>query len=291
MTSYSSQCIKALNSDGTIRAVGLQATELVNEVAIRHGLVGEYAKRLGEALIGGLMLSTYMKKGNRVNLNIKTTQGPVGQIFVDATPDGNVRGYIVKGDGQEPVKEGLGPWGEGILSVLRSKDVEQKEPFIGTVPLITGHFAKDLTFYWHQSEQVPSAVGLHIEVSENPERPIKSAGGFLMQALPGANEDVLKDLEQHIDNFGDIALEMAENSNPKELLPYIFKDTGYSLLEETPLTSICSCSIEKVSRAFSLLPMKDIDEMIQNKESPETKCEFCGTLYQLSLEDLKKIKS
>ena len=161
--------IKCISTGGTLRGVAIQATGLVSEMSKMHSLNGMQAMGMGELVMGSLLLASYCKQGERVNLNIRG-QGQFIQGLSDAYPDGTVRGYVIPrapdqaffGENNE-----LGPWGPGMLSVLRAKSEPGVQPYIGTVPLVTGHLAKDLTFYWTQSEQVASAVGLAVNVDGN----------------------------------------------------------------------------------------------------------------------------
>ena len=177
----SNRRVKCLSSRGNIRGVAIQAQELVAAVARLHGLTGAPAVCLGEAVIGAMLVASNSKGDERVNLNIQSS-GPVRQALVDAYPDGRVRGYVVSSE--QTGSENRGTWGEGLLSVLRTRSDQSNQPYIGTVPLVTGALAKDLTYYWSQSEQVPSAVGIAVTLDEQGQ--ISGAGGFLVQAMPGA---------------------------------------------------------------------------------------------------------
>src|SRR5262249_31024480 len=151
----------------------------------------------------------YCKPGERMNLKVQS-DGWAKQAFVDAYPNGTIRGYLVPNPTAVVGKEDLtgeGPWGRGFLSVLRMKDVEVAEPYIGTVPLVTGHLAKDLTYYWLQSEQVPSAVGIAVNLEDDGT--LASAGGFMVQAMPGATQAEVREIEAQVHSMGNLAREIA----------------------------------------------------------------------------------
>jgi molecular chaperone Hsp33 len=234
-----SQWIKCISTQGNLRGVALQATSLVQELVEMHGLEGDVAQSLGEAVIAALMVASYCKGGERINLNIRGSAF-IQQALVDANPDGTVRGYVIERHfepGQMDTTRNFGPWGDGLLSVLRTKAGENEKPYIGTVPLLTGHLAKDLTFYWLQSEQIPSAVGIAVKIENGK---VISAGGFLVQAMPGATAAELQDIENNIVGLQSLASELAKNENPVHLLSQIFSSTAFVLLEEKPLRFQCT---------------------------------------------------
>lgn len=277
--------VKCISAKGNIRAVALQATGIVNQLAQAHELKGDALQALGEAVLGALTIASYCKDHERVNLNIRAS-GFVSQALVDAYPDGTIRGYVVPRDEGRVVKEDQGPWGEGLLSVLRTKVEEKQQPFIGTVPLLTGHLAKDLTFYWLQSEQVPSAVGLGIK--RDGDR-VRVAGGFLVQALPGASDQELKAVEKHINEIQSLAERLAEEADPIHLLSQIFQDTAFMLIEEKPLTFSCNCSWERVNRALTLVGKTELQSMLDEDRSASIRCDFCGKHYDVDADRLRRL--
>lgn len=313
--------IKCLSSSGTIRGVSIRATDLVAELAGLQELSSHGSKALGEALIGGLLIGSFCKPGERVNLNVQA-DGVAKQALVDAHPDGTVRGYVIENPSpsgtiavsQNPPTEKLaetvqtfatpsgefvidlslsdaasatGPWGTGLMSILRTKDLEKKQPYIGTVPLITGHLAKDLTFYWLQSEQVPSAVGLAVNLDAAGK--ITSAGGFMLQALPGASAEEIKEIEQQVQHLGNLAQEVAQERDPIHLLSKIFQNTAFNILETTDLKWACSCSWERIQRALYLIGATELENILKEQGEAVLKCDFCCKEYRADGEMLKKL--
>lgn len=279
--------LKCISSDGTVRGMAIQATDLLKGMAARHQLHGRGAKGLGEAVMSALLIAGYCKEGERINLNIQA-KGVLSQAVIDAYPRGAVRGYLTERTAPLPDLDPAvtGPWGSGLLSVLRTRDKVGESPFIGTVPLITGHLAKDLAFYWHQSEQVPSAVGLAVNLKDHE---IGSAGAFLIQAMPGATDAMLKKITSQIVSSGDFAAEIADHTEPVSVLSRIFQDVGFSKLEEKALEFRCNCSRERVTRALALLGKEELSEMAGEGKHAEVKCDFCNTEYQLSPGELEKL--
>jgi molecular chaperone Hsp33 len=248
------------------------------------------ARGLGESLVGALLISSFCKQGERVNLNIQGS-GFIRQALVDAYPDGTVRGYVIdRPEDQQPERDPAteGPWGAGLLSVLRTKVTEEhKQPYIGTVPLVTGHLAKDLTFYWAQSEQIPSAVGLIVNLDDKGD--VTAAGGFLIQALPGASPAEVRTIEGHINHMESLAEQLATEENPLHILSKIFQSTAFIIVEERPLEFKCSCSWERVRRALTLVGPAELQAMLAQDHHATVRCDFCTKEYQVDAAGLEKL--
>lgn len=272
------QWVKVVNTGGSIRGVAIEATELLKSVGFLHQINGSVLQGLGEALLSGMLLGSYIKVGERVNLNIQGT-GQFVQGLVDAYPEGRFRGYVIPRD-PAAVKLGInndtGPWGEGLLSVLKTKDSDGQKPYIGTVPLVTGHLAKDLAFYWHQSEQVPSTVGIEVKM-RGPE--VESAVAFLIQAMPGALDHELKEVEDRIGEVGTMLGFSRKYNAPIELLAQIFQDTQLMILEERMLSYDCNCSWDRVYRALALTGVAELQDMLNKGEDVSVRCDFCNHSY------------
>ena len=281
---------KCISSSGTIRGVAIRCTELAREATELHGLRGDMARALGETLVAGFLLSSYSKEGERMNLNVKGN-GWVVQGLVDAYPDGRIRGYVVPNENAvTPTVDltGEGPWGQGVLSVLRKREMDARsEPYIGTVPLVTGHLAKDLTFYWLQSEQVPSAVGIAINL--NDDGTVGSAGGFLVQAMPGATDQEIAEIETHVNKLSDFAQELATDTDTVAILSRIFQERPFLLLEKKALRYECHCSWERVRRALTLVGVGELQAMIDEVGEAVVRCDFCTKEYRADTDELRKM--
>lgn len=287
-----SKWVKCISTHGSIRAVAIQATGLIREMSTLHHLQGRYAQGLGEAVMGALLLATYCKGGERVNLNVQGS-GDFPQALVDAYPDGRVRGYVTvrKPEFASFGPQGdLGPWGEGVLSVLRtqisSKNESVKQPFIGTVPLVTGHLAKDLTYYWAQSEQVPSAVGLAVGLKGSE---VISAGGFLVQVMPQATSSDIKLIEKHIAEIDSLSDQILKNSNPMYLLAQILQSTSFVVLEEKSIKFDCQCSRQRVERALLLTGPDELEDILQKEKSVSIHCDFCKKEYSFNETEIRAL--
>ena len=282
--------IKCVSTHGNIRGVAIQATHLVQSISELHQLSEIGAKGLGESIIGGLLISSFCKGGERINLNVRGS-GHYQQALVDAYPNGTVRAYLSERPSEEILKgkkQDSGPWGSGLISVLRTKDGESKQPYIGTVPMITGHLAKDLSFYWVQSEQIPSAVGLVTQVQNGR---VVSAGGFLVQAMPGATSAEIATIESHIHELHGLPGELIQNSDPIHLLSKIFQSTAFIIVEEKPLKFVCNCSWDRVERALTLVGPQELKAMLAEDHQATVKCDFCTKEYLVDAAKLEQMIS
>lgn len=282
------QWVKAISKSGTIRAFGVMASSISRNLAVQQGLSSDGSRALAEALIAGFILGSYCKPGERSNLNVQG-DGWVKQALVDCRPDGSIRGYVIENPNRvvpEHDETREGPWGKGVLSVLRAKDSEQRgDPYIGTVPLLTGHLPKDLTFYWLQSEQVQSACG--IATNLDSEGKIDSAGGFIVQALPGATEEEVQEIEVQVKKLNQLATQVAEKREPVHLLSVLFQNMGFIVLEKRDLSFSCACSWERVRRALMLIGSAEIQNILETQGEAQVHCDFCAKEYKATREDLE----
>jgi molecular chaperone Hsp33 len=278
--------VKAISSSGTIRAVAISATDSLNFLKKRHTTSEAGTIALSEAVIAGLLLSSYSKGEEKINLNIQGS-GWCHHAIIDANANAEFRGYIVERP-QAEVKlgRGVGPWGIGLLSVLRTKH-EEAQPYVGTVPLITGRLAKDLTFYWLQSEQVQSAVG--IEVLTNEDGSVHHAEGFLIQALPGATDTDIQFIEDHLKKLHQFDPDSVVRSSPTHLLSFLLEQQSFSLLEEKPLTFKCGCSLDRVNRSLMLIGQDELKAMVEEAKDVSINCDFCSEIYTFTPEMIQSL--
>ena len=276
--SQNDKWVKCISASGTIRAIAVSATETATFFSKRHQMNDDGTiKALSEALVAGLILSSYCKAEEKINLNIQGS-GWCKHAIIDANADAEVRGYVVARPKEEvKISKDVGPWGIGLLSVLRTKHQENK-PYIGTVPLLTGHLAKDLTFYWLQSEQVQSAVGIEVITQGGS---LQRAEGFLIQAMPGATEQDISYIESHLRKFQQFRENTAEQDNPKNLLSYLLEDQTFSILEEKQITAHCPCSLDRVKRSLLLIGEAELTAIFSEGQQTEINCDFCSEKYFL----------
>lgn len=283
---------KALVYDGYIRAYAIHATNTVAQAQQNHDTWHGSSAALGRALIGTLLLSSADLKtdGDRLTVKIQGN-GPGGAIIVDGDANGNVKGYIQNPHvslpsnehGKIDVRGVVGT--EGVFTVI--KDLGLKEPFSGQVPLVSGELGEDFTYYLAYSEQIPSAVGLSVLV--DTDETIKAAGGFMIQVLPGASEEVLDKLEARLAQIPRVSDLIDSGKTPEELIEIIFEGERILFLEEQDVQFHCDCSKEKFSRAILTLGTSEIQAMIDEDQGAETVCSFCNSKYQFDEADLTEL--
>jgi molecular chaperone Hsp33 len=269
--------VKCITNSGTIRAVAINATETANFLADRHKTNLAGTKSISEGILASLLLSSYSKDEEKINLNIQAS-GWCHQAIFDANANAEVRAYVVERNYDDIIlANNIGPWGIGLLSVLRTKN-DKSKPYIGTVPLLTGHLAKDLTFYWLQSEQVQSAVGIEVQM-DFEKNTVTFAQGFLIQALPGATDADLQFIEDHIKKLNFIEPESSQRKTPTHLLSFLLENQPFSVLEEKSISVKCPCTIERVRRSIALVGKEEIQSMIIEGKNTEIVCDFCSEKY------------
>ena len=282
--------VRATAGDGQIRAFAATTGNLVEEARKRHDTSPVATAALGRLLTAGAMMGGMMKNETDVlTLQIKG-DGPLGGITVTADAKGDVKGYVDHPEAMMPPKNGKldvgGAVGIGLLNVI--KDMGLKEPYVGQVGLQTGEIAEDLTYYFATSEQVPSAVGLGVLVDVDGS--VKQAGGFIIQLMPFTPDEVVDALEKKISEIASVTEMLEEGNTPEKILEIILGDFGLEITDTLPAAFQCDCSKERVSRAISTLSKKDLDDIINDGEAIEVKCQFCNKAYHFEVDELKEMR-
>jgi molecular chaperone Hsp33 len=281
--------VRTITKDGSVRALACVTTQLVNEACRRHGTYPTASAALGRALTGGALMGALLKSGQRVALKFEG-DGPLQKIVVEAESNGLVRGYVGVPTVSLPPRgrklDVAGAVGkEGFLKV--TKDLRMKEPYTGIVRLYSGEIAEDLAFYLVESEQIPSAVGLGVFVETDGN--VGAAGGFLIQSLPPANEDIIDKLSLHIRELPPITELLGGGKTPEDLLGLIFADIPFTALEKYALAFRCSCSRERVEKALISLGREELAALIEQQEETAVSCEFCHENYVFNREGLERL--
>jgi molecular chaperone Hsp33 len=282
--------VRAITETENFRALACLTTDLVGEALRRHSLSPTATAALGRALTGGALMGALLKTGNRVALKFEGN-GPLEKIIVEADSNGAVRGYVagaaaevpLRPDGKLDVAGALGK--AGFLTVV--KDMGMKEPYRSMVQLYTSEIGEDLAYYFTESEQIPSAIGLGVALE--PDGSIGAAGGFLIQALPSADPRSLEQLIARIDRLPPLTVLFKEGKTPEDLLALIFADFPIKILAKHVLAFQCSCSRERVERALLSLGRREIESLIEEMGEAEVNCEFCRERYFFDRQDLEKI--
>ena len=282
--------IRATAANDQIRAFAAVTTEMV-ETAREHLNTSPAATAaLGRLLTAGAMMGSMMKGEKDVlTLQIKAG-GPLQGITVTADSQGNVEGYVGNPDVCIPANskgklDVAGAVGPGFLTVI--KDMGLKEPYSGQVMLQTCEIAEDLTYYFATSEQVPSAVGLGVLMNKN--NTVRQAGGFIVQLMPFAEEEVISRLEQNVQKINSVTNLLEEGHTPESLLEKVLEGFDVQINEKMDTRFRCNCSKERVAKALISIGRKELNEMIQEGKPIEMNCHFCNTNYNFTVEELKEI--
>ena len=289
MTQNTDYIVRATAAGGQIRAFAATTRDLVEEARRRHNTSPVATAALGRLLTAGVMMGSMMKNDTDVLTLQINGDGPLGGITVTADSQGNVKGYVQNPDVILPPKNGKldvgGAVGIGLLTVI--KDMGLKEPYSGQTILVTSEIAEDLTYYFANSEQVPSSVGLGVLMEKD--NTVKCAGGFIVQLMPFAEEKVISRLEENVGKITSVTKLLEEGYTPQRLLEELTEGLDLEITDTMPARFYCNCSKERVERAVASIGEKDIREMIGEGKDIEVKCHFCNTAYTYSVEELKSI--
>ena len=282
--------IRATAANDQIRAFATVTTEMVETAREHHNTSPVATAALGRLLTAGAMMGSMMKGEKDVlTLQIKAG-GPLQGITVTADSQGNVKGYVGNPDVCIPANskgklDVAGAVGPGSLTVI--KDMGLKEPYSGQVMLQTCEIAEDLTYYFATSEQVPSAVGLGVLMNKN--NTVRQAGGFIVQLMPFAEEEVISRLEQNVQKINSVTNLLEEGHTPESLLEKVLEGFDVQINEKMDTRFRCNCSKERVAKALISIGRKELNEMIQEGKPIEMNCHFCNTNYNFTVEELKEI--
>lgn len=283
--------VRATAADGQIRAFAITSKEMTEEARVRHNSSPIVTAALGRAMSAAAMMGSMMK-GEKDLLTLQIQgDGPMHGLTVTANANGGVKGYpgvadvILPPNAAGKLNVG-GAIGNGVLSVI--KDMGLKDPYVGQTELQTGEIAEDLTYYFAVSEQVPSSVGLGVLM--NKDNTVRQAGGFIIQLMPFTPDEVVDALEKKISEIASVTEMLEEGNTPEQILEIILGDFGLEITDTLPAAFQCDCSKERVSRAISTLSKKDLDDIINDGEAIEVKCQFCNKAYHFEVDELKEMR-
>lgn len=284
--------VRASLANDSVRAFAISSTHLVAEARERHRTLPVVTAALGRLLSAGAIMGCMMKGDKDIVTVSLKGDGPAGYITVTADSHGHVKGFPGNPNVDIPRKyagklDVGAAVGRGLLTV--SYDLGLKEPYSGQVEIQTGEVAEDLAYYFTVSEQLPSAVGLGVMVDTDSS--VKHAGGFIVQLLPDASEDVIELLEKKLANLEPVTTMMEKGMTPEEMLLHIFEGVDIEFTERHDVEFYCDCSKEKVKRALAAISDKDLQDIVNDDEDIEVKCYFCNTAYKFSIADIKDILS
>lgn len=287
----SDELVRAMTADGMVKAVAVTGRDLVERARTIHTLLPMATAALGRTLLGASMMGDMLKEQNgSLTLQIKGG-GPLGTVLAVSDCEGNVRGYVQnphvdlveKEPGKLDVGAAVGT--AGTLTVI--KDIGMKEPYVGSIGLFSGEIADDLAMYFVESEQIPTACALGVLVGTD--QSVTSAGGYLIQLLPGAGEDIITKIEAGVRRVGSVSRVLETGTDAEGLLRAVLSDFDLEILEKHPIEYRCYCSRERVTRALVSMGREELADLIREQGEAELTCQFCDKIYRYSKPELEKL--
>ena len=283
--------VRGMSIDGFVKVVGIRSTELVRRGAQIQGTTPNATAAFGRALTAASMMGNMQKVDNgSMTLQIRGG-GPIGTITVVSDYLGNVRGCVTepkvplveKYPGKLDVGATVGT--DGTLTVIR--DLQMKEPYVGSTQLISGEIGDDVTAYFVQSEQTPTACALGVLVDRDTS--VKVAGGYLLQLLPGAPDEVIDKLEKGIQRAGAVTKMLEVGMTPEDILGQVMGELGVLFLETQEVSYKCYCSRERVEGALISLGREELSGIAEEGETFPVECQFCDEVYRFTPEDIQEL--
>ena len=277
--------------DGFVKVVAIRSTQLVRRGAEIQKTTPNATAALGRVLTAASMMGNMQKVENgSMTLQIRGG-GPIGTITVVSDPEGNVRGCVTepnvplveKFPGKLDVGATVGT--DGTLTVIR--DLQMKEPYIGQIPLVSGEIGDDVTAYFAQSEQTPTACALGVLV--DTDQSVKVAGGYLIQLLPGAPDETIDAVERGIQQAGAVTAMLEAGLTPEDILGQVCGEIGVVFMETTEVSYKCYCSRDRVTAALISLGREELTQIAQEGKSFPVECQFCDTVYEFTPENVEEL--
>ena len=282
--------VRATAAGARIRAFACTTKELVEEARKAHNTSPVVTAGLGRLLSAGCMMGSMLKGEDDLITLIVRGDGPLQGLTVTADSKGRVKGYPLVPDVILPANaigklDVGGAVGRGYLKVIR--DMGLKEPDVGQTELQTGEIAEDLTYYFALSEQVPSSVGLGVLMEKD--NTVKQAGGFIIQLMPFAEEEVIARLEENLQNIKSVTAMLEAGHTPEEMLTQILDGMDVEILDTMPVSFYCNCNKEKVQKALMGMGRRDLEDIIKDGEGIDVNCHFCNKNYHFTIDELKAL--
>ncbi len=294
-TMFMDKLIHGIAADGTVRFMAAVTTEITTEAMRRHQTSPTVSAALGRVMTGTLLLGSSLKEFDRLTVKIEC-EGDVKGITAEADKNGRVRGYVKNPHVELPPNEKgkfnvSGIIGEGMFYVIRESGFDiglHREPYVGSVPIVSGEIAEDFAYYLAKSEQIPSAVLLGV-LLQNEEPFVKAAGGVMIQMMPGANEHIITIIEDTIRHAPHVTEIISEGAKAEELVKMALGVIDYQILEEREIKFECNCSLERAITLIGALGRKEVESMLSEDKGAKMTCGFCSELYALDESDLRKM--
>lgn len=280
--------VRALAFNGNVRAFATRTTETVGEAQRRHNTWPTATAALGRSITAGVMMGAMLKGEDKLTIKIEGN-GPIGPLLVDSNAKGEVRGLVTNPQvhfelnnvGKLDVRRAVGT--EGAITVV--KDLGLRDMFSGQTPIVSGEIAEDFTYYFAVSEQVPSSVGLGVLV--NPDNSVLASGGFILQLMPGCDEETITKIETHLSSIEPVSKMIEKGYTPEEILEAVLGEGNVQILNSMPVSFTCQCSKERFGAAIISLGVGEIQEMIDEDGGAEAECHFCLEKYYFDKAELQ----
>ncbi len=291
---FMDKLIHGTAADGTVRIMAAITTDITKEAVRRHQTSPTVSAALGRVLTGTLLLGASLKEFDRLTVKIEC-DGAVEGITAEATANGTVRGFVKNPHAELPPNNGkfnvAGVIGNGMFYVIRESGYEiglHREPYVGSVPIVSGEIAEDFAYYLAKSEQIPSAVLLGV-LLQNQEPFVKASGGVMIQMMPGANEHIITMIEDTISRAPHITSVISEGATAEDLVKLALGVIEFEILEEKDIEFKCNCSFERAASLISSLGRDEVASMLAEDKGANMTCGFCNEIYTLDESDLRKM--
>ena len=285
------EIVRIITTDGLVMASAITGTDLVARAREIHHTSPTATAALGRSLMACSMMGNQLKgEDNSLTLQIRG-DGPLGGITCVSDSQGNVRGYVVHPQAdvarkQEGKLDVVAAVGEGSLTVI--KDLGMRDPYVGSIALVSGEIAEDVTAYFAESEQIPTACALGVLV-QGGSGEVLTAGGYLIQLLPGAGEDTIDKVERGLQRVGYVTGHLKQGKSALELIRDVLGEFEIEVLETCPVEYRCYCSRERVVRALISMGTQEMKNLIEEQGQAEMTCQFCDRVYRFNQEELEEI--
>ena len=283
--------VRGMSMDGFVKAVAIRSTELVSRGAQIQKTTPNATAAFGRALTAASMMGNMQKvEDGSITLQIKGG-GPLGTLLAVSDAEGNVRGWVEnpqislleKYRGKLDVGAAVGT--DGMLTVIR--DLRMKEPYVGSVELVSGEIAEDITQYFAQSEQIPTACALGVLVETD--QSVRAAGGYIVQLLPGAPDETIDLVDAGIHAAGNVTAMLDSGLSAEDMLRTVLGPFEVEILETAPVAYRCYCSREKVERTLLTLGREELSQIVRSGETLHVDCQFCDKIYDFTPENVQDI--
>ncbi len=285
------ELVRAMTKDGYAKAVAVTTKDMVERARQIHKTLPTATAALGRLLSAASMMGNMQKvEDGSITLQVKGG-GPLGTVLAVSDAEGNVRGYVQnpqislleKYRGKLDVGAAVGT--DGMLTVIR--DLQMKEPYVGSVELVSGEIAEDIAAYFVQSEQTPTACALGVLI--DTDQSVRAAGGYLIQLLPGAPDDLIEKIEAGIEKAGAVTSVLDKGLTAEELLQTVMEGMDLEILETSPVEYRCYCNRDRVTATLISLGRKELQEIVEEGETIHIECQFCDTIYDFKPEEISEI--